>query len=61
MPAQIGNEPMLRIPISTKLTAGDLKALRDRARLEQMPPTTLLRKLLRQYLQTPAKVETPAN
>jgi len=61
MPAKTGTERLMKIPYSTKLTESDLQGLRDRARAERTKPAVLLRSVLRQYLQTPQKPETPVS
>jgi hypothetical protein len=47
-------------PYSIRLTALDIAALRDRAKLEQVPPTALAREILRGYLKDKATKQEAA-
>jgi len=44
------HSPTLSIPIATRLSEGDYEALLDRARLQGMTQTELIRTAIRQHL-----------
>jgi len=52
---------MLDTLFSTRLTTEDVNKLRNRAKLEKMPPTALARTVLRRYLDDAQQNEIPVN
>lgn len=58
-PLTLGNARRQPPPYTLRLSVQDVQALRDRARLEQVPPTALAREVLRQYLAGNTKIEIP--